>query len=74
MTSYCVKLKGSPKIIQIEAATFEDESNPIDPQEGSLVAKDTSGNVTARFDRKQVAGWWTEPDNTLHVTINNSSE
>jgi hypothetical protein len=72
MTNYRVKLKGSPKIIQIEAETFEDESNAIDPLEGSLVAKDASGKVTARFDQSQVAGWWIESENTLHVTINNS--
>jgi hypothetical protein len=74
MTSYRVKLRGTPKIIQIEAEMFEETPDPADPMGPSKrVAKDANGKEIAWFDGKEIAGWWIEPENTLHVTINNSS-
>lgn len=73
MTRYCVKLRGSPKIIQIEAETFEEKSDPLNPQvPGNRIAKDANGKEIAWFDGKEITGWWIEPENTLHVTVGNS--
>lgn len=54
-TTRIVKLKGSPKHITVSAASWEH-----DVPSGDLVGKDASGNVIAKFDGKEIAGWWPE--------------
>jgi hypothetical protein len=62
MPSYRVKLRGAPKIIQIEAATFEETTGnePLDPC--NRIAKDANGKEIAWFDGKEITGWWIEPE------------
>ena len=56
MANLRVKIRGTPTIAEIEAATIED-----DQEHSELRAKDANGNVIARFDRKEIVGWWIEP-------------
>jgi hypothetical protein len=57
-TTLIVKLKGSPKHITVSAASWEH-----DAPSGDLVGKDANGKVIAKFDGKEIAGWWHEPVN-----------
>jgi hypothetical protein len=65
MPRFSVKLKSVPKIIQIEAVTFEagestDSSDLFGP--ANRVAKDADGKELAWFNGKDIVGWWAEPD------------
>jgi hypothetical protein len=46
-----VKLKGHPNIVRIPAAKVEEEQT-------GLCARDTNGEVLAKFNSKEIAGWW----------------
>lgn len=55
MVNLCVKLKGNPQIIRVEADTVEDESG------NSEIFAKKDGNIVGRFRRNGVVGWWVEP-------------
>lgn len=55
-----VKLKGTPKPIQVPGESFED-----DKENGELRVNGDSGKVTAKFDTSEIAGWWVEPEYKL---------
>jgi len=56
-----VKLKGHPDIIKIPAAKIEDEQT-------TLCAKGTNGEILARFNSKEVAGWWVVEQEDVSLT------
>ena len=67
MPAYCLRLKGCPTIIEIEAHKYDDtdagglgleslESSPL--VRGIRVFKDASGKEVARFDGKEITGFW----------------
>ena len=63
MPSYRVKLKGAPKIIHIEAETFEETPDSADPMSPSnRVAKDANGKEIAWFAGKEISGWWIDQE------------
>ncbi len=55
MATICVKLKGVPRIIRVQAETMEDH-----PMGLELLAKDSQGKVVAKFRRNEITGWWPE--------------
>jgi hypothetical protein len=61
VSSYRVKLGGAPKIIQIEAETFEETPDSLEPLgPGNRVAKEANGKKIAWFAGKEITGWWTD--------------
>jgi hypothetical protein len=56
MANLRIKIKGTPRIAEIDAAAVED-----DKQNSELRATDAQAKVIARFDLKKVVGWWIEP-------------
>jgi hypothetical protein len=67
MPIYCLKLRGCPTIIEIEADRHEDkdagglgmesfESSPL--VRGIRIFKDAKGQEVARFDGKEITGFW----------------
>lgn len=70
MPKYCVKLKGTPKIIPIEAESMEEVPNllgDLGSKSGELCAKDASGKVIAKFDLSSVAGWWPDQEKSISI-------
>jgi len=56
MPNLRVKVRGTPRPAEIDAATIED-----DKENSEFRAKDANGQLIARFDLKEVCGWWIEP-------------
>lgn len=62
MPTYRVKLKGCPKIEQVEAASIDGYPDPAKPPAigalaiGTLVFRDVDGNVVAQFEADEVKG------------------
>ena len=68
MTRFCIKLRGTPEIVEIEAATFEEVRREgdleaiIEGAPGDRIAKDADGKQTGWFSGKDIAGWWIKPE------------
>jgi hypothetical protein len=63
MTRYRVKLRGTPKIIEIEAETAEVIPDPLEPLgPGRRILKDANGKEIACFEGRDIAGFWSEPE------------
>ena len=64
---FFVKIKGTPKVAEIEAATFEEAHREGDVgaillgSPGDRVAKDADGKQVAWFSGDSIAAWWIEP-------------
>ena len=76
MPRFFVKIKGTPKIAEIEAATFEEVHGAdtigsiLDGGFCDRVAKDAAGNEVGRFRGDTIAAWWIESGPAdLKVTV-----